>query len=161
MKRSHAMAIRDAKPEDAVAACETVRRSISELCGADHGGDAEIVARWLANKTPENLRAWIARPDASLLVAVEDGAIRAVGMVSDAGEILMNYVSPDARFRGVSGALLKALEARGRERGAAIAMLESTETARGFYLSNGYVETGAATRKFGMGSGYRMSKALA
>lgn len=161
MRRPHAMAIRDAKPEDAVAACEVIRRSISELCAADHGGDREIVARWLANKTPENLRAWIARPDASLLVAVENGAILAVGMVSDAGEILLNYVSPDARFRGVSRALLKALEARGRKRGAPIATLESTDTARGFYLSNGYVETGAATLKFGMRSGYRMTKALA
>lgn len=161
MRRSHAVAIRDAKPEDAAAACEVARRSIIELCAADHGGDPEIVARWLANKTPENMGAWIARPDASLLVAAEDGAILAVGMVSDAGEILLNYVSPSARFRGISRALLKALEARARERGAAIATLESTQTARRFYLSNGYVETGAATMKFGMRSGYRMSKALA
>ena len=114
------MVIRDAKPKDAVAACEVARRSIAELCVADHGGDPEIMARWLANKTPENMRAWIVRPDASLLVAVEEGAILAVGMVSDAGEILLNYVSPDARFRGVSQALLKALEARGRERGAEV-----------------------------------------
>jgi GNAT superfamily N-acetyltransferase len=160
MNRPPTLMIRDAKPEDAVAACEVTRRSISELCVADHGDDREIVARWLANKTPDIMRAWIARPDASLLVAAEDGAILAVGMVSDAGEILLNYVSPDARFRGVSRTLLKALEARGRERGAAIATLESTETARGFYLSSGYVETGAATLKFGMRSGYRMSKAL-
>ena len=155
------MVIRDAKLEDAVAACEVARRSIAELCAADHGGDPEIVARWLANKTPENMRAWIERPDASLLVAVEEGAILAVGMISDAGEILLNYVSPDARFRGVSRALLKALETRGRERGAAFCTLESTETARRFYLSNGYIETGVATHKFGMRSGYRMTKALA
>src|SRR5579872_4395196 len=153
------MLIRDAKPQDAVAACEVARRSISELCAADHGGDPEIVARWLVNKTPENVRAWIARKDASMLVAVEEGAILAVEMVSDAGEILLNYVSPDARFRGVSRALLTALEARGRERGASISTLESTETARRFYLANGYIETGAATGKFGMRSGYRMTKA--
>ena len=155
------MRIRDAKPEDAVAACEVVRRSILELCAADHGDDPEMVARWLANKTPENVRAWIVRPDASLLVAIEEGAILAVGMVSDAGEILLNYVSPDARFRGISRALVKALETRGRERGAAISTLESTETARRFYLSNGYIETGVATHKFGMRSGYRMTKVLA
>jgi hypothetical protein len=70
--------------------CEVARRSISELCGADHGGDGEILARWLANKTPDIMRAWIGRPDASLLVAAEDGAILAVGMVSDTGEILLN-----------------------------------------------------------------------
>jgi GNAT superfamily N-acetyltransferase len=155
------MMVRDAKPEDALTACEVARRSILELCAADHGDDPEIVARWLANKTPENLRTWIARPDASLLVAVEDRAILAVGMVSDLGEILLNYVSPDARFRGVSRALLKALETRALERGAGSCTLESTETARRFYLSNGYVETGATTHKFGMRSGYRMTKALA
>lgn len=155
------MVIRDAKPEDAVAACEVARRSIAELCAPDHGGEPEIITRWLANKTPENVRAWIVRPDASLLVAVEEGAILAVGMVSDAGEILLNYVSPDARFRGVSRALLKALEARGRDRGAKSCTLESTETARRFYLSNGYIETGLATYKFGMRSGYRMIKVLA
>jgi hypothetical protein len=46
------MEIRDAVPEDAPAACEAMRRSISELCSTDHHGDAVILARWLANKTP-------------------------------------------------------------------------------------------------------------
>ena len=78
------MVIRDARPEDAVAACEVARRSIAELCEPDHGSDPEIVARWLANTMPENMRAWIVRPNASLLVAVEERAILAVGMVSDA-----------------------------------------------------------------------------
>ena len=106
------------------------------------------------------MRAWIARQDATLLVAVQADAIVAVGMVTDAGGVLLNYVSPDARFRGVSRALLKALEARASARGAAVCGLESTETARRFYRSNGYAETGAATRKFGARSGYRMTKSL-
>jgi len=100
-----------------VAACEVVRRSILELCAADHGDDPEMVARRLANKTPENVRAWIVRPDASLLVAIEEGAILAVGMVSDAGEILLNYVSPDARFRGISRALLRRSKLEGASAG--------------------------------------------
>ena len=154
------MRIRNAKPEDAAAACEVVRRSIVELCVADHEGDPAIVARWLNNKTPENFRVWIARPDASLLVAVEGGALLSVGMVTDAGEALLNYVSPDARFRGASRALLTALEIRARERGAAVCTLESTETALRFYRSNGYSEAGPPTGKFGMASGYRMAKPL-
>jgi GNAT superfamily N-acetyltransferase len=52
-----------------------------------------------------------------LLVAVERYTILAVGSVTDAGEITLNYVSPDARFRGVSRALLGALEARAIQRG--------------------------------------------
>jgi hypothetical protein len=47
------MHIRDAVPEDAAAACEVMRRSISELCSADHHDDPVILGRWLANKTPE------------------------------------------------------------------------------------------------------------
>lgn len=155
------MDIRDAGAGDAEAACEVMRRSITELCEADHGNDPAILARWLMNKTPENVAVWIARPDACLLVAVESGAIAAVGMVTDDGEILLNYVSPDARFRGVSRALLAALEARARKRGAGQCRLESTETAHRFYRARGYVEDGEPSGKFGMASGYRMVKTLA
>jgi GNAT superfamily N-acetyltransferase len=112
------MEIRNAVASDAAEACMVLRRSITELCAADHGNDAAILARWLENKTPENVAVWIARLDASMLVAAESGAIVAVGMVTDAGEIILNYVSPDARFRGVSRALLGALEGRAAERGA-------------------------------------------
>ena len=150
------LSIRDVCPKDAVAACEVMRRSIAELCAADHSDDPEILARWLSNKTPENVCTWIARQDATMLVAVKSDAIVAVGMFTDTGEILLNYVSPDARFSGVS----RALEARARKRGAILCRLESTETARRFYHSNGYVETGAATGKFGARSGYRMTKSL-
>jgi hypothetical protein len=93
--------IRDAVPKDAPAACEVMRRSISELCHADHLNDPVILERWLANKTPEIVASWIVRPDNSVLVAFEGGAMLAVGSVTDAGEITLNYVSPDVRFRGV------------------------------------------------------------
>jgi GNAT superfamily N-acetyltransferase len=154
------MEIRQAAAEDEKEAGEVLRRSITELCAADHGNDPAILARWLANKTPENVAVWIARPNSSQFVAVESGAIIAVGMVTDTGEILHNYVSPDARFRGVSRALLAALESRAAERGARQCRLESTETAHRFYRAAGYVEDGAPTEKFGMSSGYRMAKAL-
>src|SRR5260370_12968372 len=110
------MKIRDAVPEDAAAACRIMRRSVSELCVADHRNDPAILERWLSNKTPEIFKSWI-KPDNALLVAVEDNSILAVGCVTDTGEITLNYVSPDARFRGVSDALLGALEARAIERG--------------------------------------------
>ncbi len=155
------MQIREAVAGDSEQACNVMRRSITELCAADHGNNSAILARWLANKTPENVAVWIARPDSSLLLAVEGGAIVAVGMVTDAGEILLNYVSPDARFRGVSRALLAALESRAAERGAWQCRLESTETAHRFYRRAGYVEDGSPNEKFGMASGYRMTKVLA
>jgi GNAT superfamily N-acetyltransferase len=153
------MKIRDAVPEDASAACEVMRRSIAELCSADHHDDPAVLERWLSNKTPEIFRSWI-RPDNALLVAVEDSHILAVGCVNDAGEITLNYVSPDARFRGVSSALLEVLERRAMERGHQKCTLKSTEIARRFYLTRGYSKDGPADHKFGTTSGYPMSKRL-
>jgi GNAT superfamily N-acetyltransferase len=153
------MKIRDAVPEDAEAACETMRRSIAELCAADHHDDPGILGRWLSNKTPDIFKSWI-KPSNSLLVAVEDGRVLGVGCVTDAAEITLNYVSPDARFRGVSSALLEALESRARSRGNENCRLASTETARRFYFARGYSEDGPSDGKFGSAGGYPMSKQL-
>jgi len=155
------MNIRDARPEDAKEACLVMRRSITELCRADHRDDPALLAAWLSDKTPEAVAAWMRRADASYLVAMEGETITAVGAVTDAGEILLNYVSPSARFRGASGALLAAMEARAGDRGATRCTLISTTTARRFYRARGYEETGQPVRKFGMDSGYPMAKILA
>jgi GNAT superfamily N-acetyltransferase len=155
------MEIRDATAEDAPDACRVIRRSISELCVADHVNDTAILTPWLSNKTPEHIASWIARSDNSVLVATEHGSIIAVGAITDAGEITLNYVSPDARFCGVSRALLRALEARALERGNTRCTLTSTETARRFYKSNGYIEAGRLPSKFGASGSYAMSKPLA
>jgi GNAT superfamily N-acetyltransferase len=153
------MRVRDAVPEDAAAACHVMQRSIAELCVADHRNDPAILERWLSNKTPGIFRSWI-RSGNSLLVAVDDDRILAVGSVTDAGEITLNYVLPDARFRGVSDALLAALERRTIERGNTLCTLKSTETARRFYLERGYSEDGPADGKFGTASDYPMSKRI-
>jgi GNAT superfamily N-acetyltransferase len=154
------MRIRDAVPDDASAACEVMRRSITELCAPDHGDDPVILERWLSNKTPEIFRSWI-RPGNSVLVAVDDDRFLAVGCITDDGVITLNYVLPDARFRGVSTTLLAELEKRAVERGNAMCRLESTETAHRFYRERGYSETGPAADKFGTNSGYPMLKSLA
>ena len=41
------MEIRDAMPDDAIAGCDVLKRSIAELCIADHKNDPAILARWL------------------------------------------------------------------------------------------------------------------
>jgi GNAT superfamily N-acetyltransferase len=154
------MQIRDAVREDAPAASTVLRRSIAELCVADHGNDPAILQRWLVNKTPDIVASWIVKPGNSVLLAVEGAAILAVGAVTDAGEITLNYVAPEARFRGVSRALLAALEARAQERGNTRCHLHSTATARRFYHAAGYVEDGPPDGKFGARGGYPMSKTL-
>jgi GNAT superfamily N-acetyltransferase len=150
------MLIRAAHVEDAVGACEVLRRSIVELCALDHHNDPGIVQGWLANKTPENVTAWINDRGNRVLVAVEHDSVLAVGAVRTDGEITLNYVSPDARFKGVSRAMLAQLEAIARDFGNDACRLLSTETALRFYLSAGYEQKGPSEGKFDTTSSYPM-----
>lgn len=133
--------VRRARPLDAAAATAVLRASIAELCAADHGDDPEIVGRWLANKTPGDVRAWIAAPG-RVVVAWERRRIVGVGAALASGEITLNYVLPKARFRGVSKAVLGALEEYLRAQGHARSSLASTRTAHRFYRAAGYVDAG-------------------
>ncbi|HEX2135006.1 MAG TPA: GNAT family N-acetyltransferase, partial [Microvirga sp.] len=127
----------------------------------DHRNDATVLERWLANKTPENVASWIAHRDSYVFVAAEAGTILGVGAVTSSGEITLNYVSPDARFRGVSRALLERLEATARALGNERCTLTSTETARRFYLAAGYLEQGSPRCGFGSSLSHPMAKQLA
>jgi N-acetylglutamate synthase-like GNAT family acetyltransferase len=134
------MKIRQARKEDAKAACVVLRRSITELCQKDHGNDKMFLSKWLANKTPEKVAEWIADHDSYTFVAEDSGTIVGVGAITSTGKITLNYVSPDARFQGVSKAMLETLERKARKLGLEHCFLESTVTARRFYTSAGYVE---------------------
>ena len=160
MSYTRGMEIRDATIEDAELACEVTRRSIIELCIADHKNDVAILTLWLSNKTPENFTAWISHPSNAFLLAIEKGGVVGVGALTNVGEITLNYVSPDARFSGVSKALLAALEGRARQHGNLRCTLISTETAHRFYRDNGYIDDATGSSKFGA-SGHPMCKILA
>lgn len=150
--------IRGALPEDTPAACSVLVRSIEELCTADHRNDPDVLAHWLRNKTTEHFIGWIGQTSSSVLVAVENDKILAVGLVSDAGEIRLNDMSPDARFRGISRSMVHALEMRAALPGSRGCTLTSTGTARRFDPSNGYSEDGPPV--VGTMTGYPMSKLL-
>ncbi len=132
---------RRAKPEDAFQASVVLQRSITELCHADHGGDQKRLDRWLANKTPENFKAWIENPEVIVFVAENGKTIVGVGACSLKGDVILNYVSPDFRFQGVSTLLLEALEKHLLECGHRNARLSSTQTAVVFYQSRGWKVT--------------------
>ena len=144
------MEVRKANPKDAELICSVVRRSIIELCTADHVNDPAVLDRWLANKTPENVLRWIADPDNTLLVAGEGGNVLAAGCVKTSGEIVLNYVSPDARFRGVSKAILRSLEHASKAHGRLVSSLDSTLTALRFYADAGYARNGPPIEKHGL-----------
>ena len=136
--------VRQALASDATEAVGVLRRSIVELCAADHGDDPAEIEPWLANKTVVGFEAWLAREDAVVLVAERAGRVVGLGMASFTGEILLTHVDPAARFGGVSTAILSALEDRLRAKGVARCRLEATRTARRFYAARGYRgETGS------------------
>ena len=154
------MHIRPAVLKDVSKACDTLRRSIAELCVADHGNDKAILGQWLANKTPEVFASWLKDTGNTVLVADHNGLIAAVGVVNNDGEITCNYVSPDFRFQGVSKLLLAGLEAVSLKQGNSGTTLFSTKTAHGFYRAAGYKNGGTPFFKFGTES-YPMFKRLA
>jgi N-acetylglutamate synthase-like GNAT family acetyltransferase len=133
------MMIRPATLDDAAQVCNVLRRSITELCYLDHGGDESYLAQWLSNKTVENVRTWI--QNWHFLVAEQAGTILGAAAMNDSGQITLNYVSPDARFRGVSKALLRGLEENAKAAGLAACNVESSKTALCFYEKAGYVST--------------------
>jgi GNAT superfamily N-acetyltransferase len=142
------MMIRAAQADDATEICALLRRSIIELCQADHNGEVKILGEWLENKTPENVGRWIESREAHFLVALDDQMIAAAGAITRKGEVLLLYVLPEARFCGFSKALLQHLETCARRDGARLAELTSTATAYPFYRAAGYSGEPAGQREF-------------
>jgi GNAT superfamily N-acetyltransferase len=151
--------IRPAQTDDAAEAARLICASICELCQADHGGLSDIIARWTANKTPGQLRRWTERGSLTLFVAFRGGQMQGVGATFENSQIALNYVAPEARFSGVSAALLAAMEERLTLAGARRARLTSTLTARAFYIARGWRPSGDPVSEFGL-AGFPMEKAL-
>lgn len=150
--------IRPATSGDAEATCRVLRRSITECCRDDHRDDPALLAGWLENKTPENLRAWI-QSRGYTVVAEHHGEIVGVAMLGGNGKVTLCYLLPEVRFQGFGRLLLTALEVEALARGVTVLRLESTKTALSFYQRNGYSETGGVHSEFGL-TAHRLEKVL-
>jgi GNAT superfamily N-acetyltransferase len=82
-------------------------------------------------------------------------------LMSTAGRLAFLHVSPDARFQGVSKALMASLEREAGRLGIRDIRLESTATALQFYADRGFSSSGEQSRAFGRITSYPMSKTLA
>ncbi len=136
--RENDVTLRLAQPVDAEPACTLVRRSIIELCKLDHGGDPLMLEGWLCNKTPQNMEVWITTPGTTCFIAEIGGALAGVGVVMDHGEVLLAYVAPEFRFRGVTKSLLARMEEHAKAQHADRMSLTTTDTAYEFFLARGY-----------------------
>lgn len=116
-----------------------LRRSIRELCVADHGHDEAVLAAWLANKTPAKVSSWITSPSSFSVVATEGFEVQGFGLIRRDGEALEEQA---ARW-GLGGVFLT-----------------SSVTAKRFYERNGYLQSGEPTSVYGLRSVYPMSKSL-
>lgn len=156
-----AVVVRNARSEDAAACAAVMRNSIRELCAADHGNRDDVLAGWLANKTPDVVAGWILNENTIFVIAEIEGEIAGVGSATRSGEITLNYVDPGARFKGVSTAMLAALE----DRLSALVLnrvhLTSTNTALAFYRARGYVPDGPPKAWAGDTEVHPLVKALA
>ena len=142
--------VRPAKEEDAAAAIDVVRRSIQQLCIADHREDRDTLARWLANKTPENFLDWIANPDNFCVVSESADCISGVGLLHRSGEIRLFYLAPGSQRQGIGRTIHDELEAAAERWGLIALHLDSTALARPFYEALGYDARGPSAIRFGV-----------
>jgi GNAT superfamily N-acetyltransferase len=129
-------------PSAAEAACHVVRQSITRCCVADHANDPSILATWLANKTPENLAAWITAPGAAAWGAYRGETMVGFALLTQAS-LALCYLLPEALHQGVGRGLLQNAEAHARKAGVTALALDSTRTAEAFYRRNGFEPVGA------------------
>jgi GNAT superfamily N-acetyltransferase len=134
---------------ETVQASAVIRQSITHCCALDHRNDATILNAWLANKTPENLAAWITAPGAAAW-----GAYRGERMVGFAllthATLALCYLLPEALHQGVGRALLHQAETHARKAGVTALALDSTRTADAFYRRNGFEPVGAVQAWVGL-----------
>lgn len=154
------MTVRPAHDADADAAIDAVRRSIESLCVDDHRNDPETLERWLANKTPDSFRSWIANPDNHCVVAEQDGRVLGVGLLHRSGEIRLFYLAPEAQRKGFGSRMQAALEAKAIDWGMDRIHLCSTRLACAFYEACGFRRAGDANAYFGVLRCYPYEKTL-
>jgi len=149
--------IRLAEQADEEAVTKVLRRSITEVCYPDHQGDQDILSRWLANKTAPIVAQWLTSSQAFALVAVAGARPVGIGMLSRSGEVLLCHVVPEVLGKGVGHRLLYALLTAAKEWKLERVFLESTATAKSFYLRNGFEPAGEPIVEGGMW-GYPMQR---
>jgi adenylate kinase family enzyme/GNAT superfamily N-acetyltransferase len=156
-----AVTVRRAEPADAEAICAVLRASITELLASEHRNDAATLGAWLENKTVDNALRWVSANDRHAVVAIDADSVCGFGMLKSTGEVGLLYVAPGARFRGVSKALLAALEERASSWNLKRITAASSFTALPFYRARGYQRDGEPVAGFGISRMWPVAKTLA
>ncbi len=141
--------VRQAELRDEAAVLDVLRKSITELCVADHDGDPDALAAWLSNKTPQNFTTWLTHADFFCVVAQRDDRLCGVALLHRSGRISLCYLMPGTQRAGIGTAIYQALEDQARAWGLHTLKLESTVAARPFYERCGFRRASDAGAAFG------------
>lgn len=142
--------IRIAASADAAGACNVLRRSITECCVADHNNDPAILNAWLGNKNTQTVASWFESPTNFSLVAVDQGAVVGVALLTAAGKLALCYLLPEARHKGAGKALLARIEAQAASWGVKALQLHSTASGEAFFARQGYLRSGNVRSPYGV-----------
>lgn len=142
--------IRIAASDDAFAACNVLRRSITECCVLDHKNDPGILGAWLGNKTPQTVASWFESPTNYCVVALKDGEVIGVSLLTGAGKLALCYLLPEARGQGAGKAMLAKVEETACNWGVKAVQLHSTATGEEFFASQGYIRSGHVRSPYGV-----------
>src|ERR1700742_4110731 len=97
MRDAGSVVVRRAGVEETDVVVTVLRRSITELCVADHRNDPGVLGAWLENKTADNVRTWIESPRNFMVVAEVGGAVCGVASLGITGGILLCYLLPEVQ----------------------------------------------------------------
>ena len=151
--------IEEAQIKHASEFCNVLRESIVELCEEDHRNDSVKLDAWLKNKTVENCKDWIADNESCAFVAMEKGKVVGISLIGKNGHLFLCYLLSKVKGRGIGKLLLKAAESKALYWGVNEITLESTVTAKEFYLYNGYTKNGSCSSREGL-SCYPLKKVV-
>lgn len=125
--------------------------------------------RWMVLRQPHNQPRGSEKDDLEeisihLMAYYGENTPAAVGRahLNSKYEAQIRFMAVDPRYRnsGIGSSLLAGLEKRVRGRGASYIILNSRESATGFYEKNGYVKVGDAGTLYGYLKHVRMKKDL-
>ncbi len=135
---SEEFALRPLLPEDVPMLAEIFRESIAELTSDDYTASQQDA--WSASVEDEEA---FAQRLANALTLVATHERQPVGFISLMDNELVDlfYVHPDAAGQGAGTMLYDALEKLAAARGAKVLKVDTSDTARDFFLKRGFVAT--------------------
>jgi N-acetylglutamate synthase-like GNAT family acetyltransferase len=93
---------------------------------------------------------WFSSPTNFSLVAVNDGEVIGVALLTGAGKLALCYLLPEACGKGVGKALLARMEEQACSWGVKALQLHSTATGHAFFAGRGYVDAGKVRSPYGV-----------